>query len=148
MLIKQNTMNKKSVINTDKSKYNTGVQVTWVPEGTQLLYLMLHVLCRWWMAHLRRLKFRNKIQCSLALYPYTRFPVCLVCNGTSTRTEPFIWVLWFIFSYLYLESNSAVLLGQKTSKNRWWCNLKYRRQPTYQNWQIEITDRFTGFCFL
>ena len=64
----------------------------------------------------------------LALYPYTRFPVCLVCNGTSTRTEPFIWVMWSLFSYLYFESNSAVLLGQKTSKNRWWCNLKYKRR--------------------
>jgi len=73
------------------------------------------------------LKFQNKILCCLALYSYTRFPVCLVCNGTSTRIEPFIWVMWSLFSYLYFESNSAVLLGQKTSKNRWWCNLKYRR---------------------
>lgn len=78
--------------------------------------------------HLRWLKFQNEIQCCLALYPYTRFPVCLVCNGTSTWTEPFIWVMWSLFSYLYFESNSAVLLGQKTSKNRWWYNLKYRRR--------------------
>ena len=89
--------------------------------------------------HLRRLKFQNEIQCCLALYPYTRFPVCLVCNGTSARIEPFIWVMWSLFSYLYFESNSAVLLGQKTSKNRWWCNLKYRRHLWLLNLKLYDT---------